>query len=82
MSTSARYPSNRGNASPYPNRKVSGAVAKAQLLEKLSNCRPHMLATYTAEELARWHNVPVKECEYHLTIARQRRADEIAQAGK
>ena len=69
----------RGNASRYPNRNVSRDVAKSQLLDKLNNCRPHMLATYTAEELARWHNVPVKDCEYHLTIARQKRAAEISE---
>lgn len=67
----------RGNARKYPDKKEGQANARARLTQLLYACRPHMLATFTPDHLAATHNVPVKECEYALTIARQKRAAEI-----
>lgn len=69
----------RGNASRYPDKQESAASARIRLQTMLYNCRPHMLATYTADTLAATHRVPVKDCEYLLTIARQKRAGELTE---
>lgn len=71
----------RGNASRFADKRESAASAKARLQTMLYACTPVALAGYTADSLAATHRVPVKECEYHLTIARQKRAAELAQAG-
>lgn len=66
----------RGNASRYADKKETQANARARLSRMLYTCRPHMLATFTPDQLAATHNVPVKECEYALIVARQKRAGE------
>lgn len=70
----------RFNASRRPDKQESAASARARLQAMLYNCRPNMLATYTPESLAATHRVPVKDCEYLLTIARQKRAAETPQS--
>lgn len=72
----------RGNASRYADKRLTVDQAKSQLIAMLYNCRPNMLATYTADSLAATHRVPVKDCEYLLTIARQKRAGEISGASR
>jgi len=67
------------HAKPQP----SCADGKARLMTLLYSCRPHMLATFTPEQLARTHRLSgnqtanVRLIEYELTIARQNRATEI-----
>lgn len=67
----------RGNASRYADKRETQANARARLTTLLYACRPHMLSTFTPDQLAATHNVPVKECEYALIVARQKRATEI-----
>jgi uncharacterized lipoprotein YbaY len=52
----------------------TSAGAQAQLAMLLASCTDTALAGMTPESLAASHGVPVKEAEYGLTIARQRRA--------
>lgn len=58
---------------PKPDR-IGVADARAQLARLLAGCTDAALDGFTAEHLAATHRVPVKECEYALTIARQGRA--------
>jgi hypothetical protein len=69
----------RGNASRYPDKRESAANAKARLIQMLYCCRPSALAGYTPDGLAATHRVPVKDCEYLLIVARQKRAGELAE---
>ncbi len=56
---------------------MTAAQHKTQLISLLYSCRPHMLDRYTAEELHRTHSkMSLREVEYELTIARQKRAGE------
>lgn len=50
---------------------VTIATARMQLTSMLANART--LEGLTAESLARSYRVPVKEIDYMLTIARQKR---------
>jgi hypothetical protein len=52
----------------------TSAGAQAQLAMLLASCTDAALAGMTPEGLAASHGVPVKDAEYALTIARQRRA--------
>jgi Ca2+/H+ antiporter len=53
--------------------RISQQAARTQLTQLLVGCTDAALAGFTAEHLAATHRVPLKECEYALTIARQRR---------
>lgn len=56
----------------------TGADQKVSLIRQLYECRPHMLALYTVDELRRrYSKVPARVVEYELTIARQKRAGEV-----
>ena len=66
------------SASRFAPPQMTGAQHKNQLLRLLYSCRPHMLDRYTAEELHRTHSkMSLREVEYELTIARQKRAGEV-----
>lgn len=56
----------------YPDKQITGAQALVSLKMMLVNARN--LDQFTAESLARMYRVPIKDCEYHLTIARQNRS--------
>jgi hypothetical protein len=58
---------------PKPDR-ITIDQARVQLRLLLTGCSDVALGAMTAESLASTHRVPIKECEYELTIARQRRA--------
>lgn len=60
-----------------PEKQVTPALARTQLVSLLYSCRPAMLATYTAESLCRMYRVDARTAEYELTIARQKRAGEV-----
>jgi hypothetical protein len=68
----------RTNASRYPDKREGQKSAKARLVALLYACRPHMLLAFTPESLAATHNVPIKECEYALILAKQKRAGELS----
>lgn len=63
-----------GNASARPDKKMSQAQAKTQLMLLLENCTDGALAGFTVDRLLQTHNVDRKTAEYGLLIARQRRA--------
>lgn len=73
----------RGRGRPQPASRfaapqMTAAQHKTQLISLLYSCRPHMLDRYTAEELHRTHSkMSLREVEYALTIARQKRAGEV-----
>lgn len=70
----------RGNASRYGTNPETVAEARARLVQLLYCCRPHMLDVHTVDSLARTHSkVPLREIEYQLTIARQKRAGELTE---
>jgi hypothetical protein len=54
--------------------RESVASARARLAQLLAMCTDPALEAMTARGLAGTHRVPLKECEYALTIERQRRA--------
>jgi hypothetical protein len=60
----------RGHRAPLR----TSAAAHAQLVMLLASCTDAALAGMTPAGLAASHGVPVKDAEYRLTIARQRRA--------
>lgn len=66
----------RGNASKFPDKRESQRSAKARMVAMLYGCRPAALDRFTVDGLAATHSVPVREVEYELTIARQKRAGE------
>lgn len=53
---------------------VTIGQARTQLTMLLAGCTDVALSAMTPEYLASTHKVPAKECEYMLTIERQRRA--------
>jgi hypothetical protein len=53
---------------------LSVEQARVHLRLLLTGCSDVALAAMTPEYLAQTHRVPLRECEYELTIARQRRA--------
>lgn len=55
----------------YPDKQISVKAALAQLKTMLASART--LDHFTPEMLARTHRVSVRQCEYELTIERQRR---------
>ncbi len=57
----------------YPDAQESVARATARLTMLLCSASDERLAGMTAEGLAATHRVPLKECEYMLLMARQRR---------
>ncbi|MBE7186046.1 MAG: hypothetical protein INR68_16740 [Methylobacterium mesophilicum] len=61
-----------------PQKEVTAAQAKTQLMTLLYSARPAALATFTVEDLCRMYRVPERVVEYELTIARQKRAGEMA----
>lgn len=57
--------------------QMTAAQHKTQLISLLYSCRPHMLDRFTAEELHRTHSkMSLREVEYALRIARQKRSGE------
>ncbi len=52
--------------------EMTQKAARAQLKTLLAMARS--LDSFTPEQLARTHKLPLKECTYELTIARQNRA--------
>ncbi len=58
----------------HPDQRQTRAQGKTQLALLLSGCTDKMLVSFKAETLATMYPVPLKEIEYALTIARQRRA--------
>lgn len=54
--------------------EITGKAARAQLSLLLGGCTDAALARFTPEGLAATHRVPVKTCEYALTVERRRRA--------
>lgn len=65
----------RGSAAKYPDKQLSAAQAKAQLMALLYTCRPERLAQLTIDSLASMYRVNRREIEYELTIARQKEAE-------
>jgi len=63
----------RANASRYPDKRMTQAQAKTQLMLLLENCTDSALAGFTPDRLAATHNVDRKDAEYALIIQRQRR---------
>lgn len=57
-----------------PDKQITRAASLAQLRMLLASCSDPALERMTAEGLAATHRVGVKEAEYELVIARQRRA--------
>ena len=65
------------NAGRWAAPQMTAAQHKTQLISLLYSCRPHMLDRYTAEELHRTHSkMALREVEYLLIVARQKRAGE------
>jgi hypothetical protein len=63
----------RGNAM-HRQEAESGASARTRLAMLLSGCTDRALAAMTPEGLSATHRVKVRECDYALTIERNRRA--------
>lgn len=57
-------------------KQITNAGARAQLKIMLCSCSEERLAAMTARGLAGMFNVPEREIEYELQIARQRRGAE------
>ena len=58
----------------YPKSEaMTVSAARTQLALLLAGCTDERLAVMTPESLATSHRVPLKDCEYALTIERQRR---------
>lgn len=69
------------NAGRWAAPQMTAAQHKTQLISLLYSCRPHMLDRFTAEDLHRTHSkMALREVEYELTIARQKRAGEARDA--
>lgn len=68
----------RGNAQRYPDKQLSVAAAKGEMVSFLYTCRPDRLADVTVDDLVARHRVDAKVAEYELTIARQKRSGEAA----
>lgn len=66
-------------AAVRPNDQESAAAARGRLSLLLAGCTDAALANMTAAGLESTHRVPVKICEYELTIQRQRREAARAQ---
>ena len=66
----------RGNASKYPSKQETRVSAKGRLVRILYGCTINALDAFTPEHLAATHNVPLRECEYMLIVAKQKRAGE------
>lgn len=66
----------RGNASRFPNKQLGAAEAKGQMLALLHGCTDARLAALTVDGLMASYRVDRVTAEYHLTIARQKRAEE------
>lgn len=62
--------------SKYPDKQLTVMAARNQMLALVNGCTDAALATLTVDSLERMYRVPRREIEYHLTIARQRRAGE------
>ncbi len=61
----------------YGSPQRTAADHRQALKLMLFSCRPHMLDIYTVDSLQRTHSkLSVKEIEYELLIARQKRAGE------
>lgn len=58
----------------YPDKRETVESATVRLKTLLAGCTDIALSGFTVEHLAATHNVPVKMCEYELTMARQRRS--------
>ena len=58
----------------FGNRVRTAKQRRAALVRLLNCCRPEMLPTFTAEELARLHGVPANDCAAMLEEARGRRS--------
>jgi hypothetical protein len=58
----------------HPDKQESVAAARSRLTLLLAGCTDVALAAMTAAGLAATHRVPVKDAEYSLAMARQRRA--------
>lgn len=73
----------RGNASKYPDKRLSVADARVQCKMEVVTATDARFAQMTADALHRRHRVPVRECECMLLAeqgARERRAAERAAA--
>lgn len=58
----------------YPDKRESVESATVRLKTLLAGCTDFALAAFTVEHLAATHNVPLRNVEYELTMARQRRS--------
>lgn len=59
--------------SKFPDKRESAQSAKNRLAQLLVGCSDAALATFTPDHLAATHRVPVRECEYLLTMQRSHR---------
>lgn len=62
-----------GNASKYPDKRLTVAAAKAQLAQFLYGCREEALARVTVGELALRFRVDPKTIAVDLAAAREKR---------
>ena len=59
-------------------KQITGAQSRTQMRLFLYGCRPFVLNAITPEKLkGTYRGVTLKEAEYELLIARQKRADEL-----
>lgn len=66
----------RGNASKYPDKKLSQAQAEASLVMYLTNVAPALRARITVDSILSKYAVSRKVAEYRLTLAQNRWAAE------
>jgi hypothetical protein len=60
-----------------PKAEITVAQAKGQLLAFLYQCHASALKGVTLDELVQRYRVDRRTCEYELTIALQKRAEEL-----
>lgn len=68
----------RGNASKYPDKKMTQAQAETGLIMFLTNARPAMRPGITVESICRSYAVSARVAEYRLLLAQARWAAETA----
>lgn len=68
----------RGNATRYPDRKMTQAAAERQLNDALLNARDEALERMTVEGLHKMFNVDLRLIECKLLAARAARARRVA----
>lgn len=62
-----------GNASRFPDKRMSKEQAHGQMMMLLYGCTPPALAGLTVDMLVGSYRVDRKSAEYELTVARQKR---------